>query len=289
MPASRSRLHRPAAILASAAACAAIAPGHAQNGDVRNEAQPDVISHLQIPEAPVLSPAEAHAAFELLPGFRADLVASEPLVEDPVSIAFDELGRLWVVEMRSYMPNADGHGEEVPTSRIQILEDRDGDGAFEHATTFLDGLVMPRAIAPTHGGALLIEPPSLFFCPDEDRDGVADAKIDLGVALGSFENPEHAPNGLVRTIDNRFALSDGSVLIEFDGRAAKAIPCPDHGQWGVAMDDFGRLFYTPNSESLRGDLADAAACSRRPTTLLRRSPSFRTTGIASGSLSRANE
>ena len=264
MPASRSRLHRPAAILASAAACAAIAPGHAQNGDVRNEAQPDVISHLEIPEAPVLSPAEAHAAFELLPGFRADLVASEPLVEDPVSIAFDESGRLWVVEMRSYMPNADGHGEEVPTSRIQILEDRDGDGVFEHATTFLDGLVMPRAIAPTHGGALLIEPPSLFFCPDEDRDGVADAKIDLGVALGSFENPEHAPNGLVRTIDNRFALSDGSVLIEFDGRAAKAIPCPDHGQWGVAMDDFGRLFYTPNSESLRGDLLPKEYGPRNP-------------------------
>ncbi|MGA0174361.1 MAG: DUF7133 domain-containing protein, partial [Phycisphaerales bacterium] len=95
MPASRSRLHRPAAILASAAACAAIAPGHAQNGDVRNEAQPDVISHLEIPEAPVLSPAEAHAAFELLPGFRVDLVAAEPLVEDPVSIAFDESGRRW--------------------------------------------------------------------------------------------------------------------------------------------------------------------------------------------------
>ncbi len=257
-PSARTRL----ASLATCLAAASVAV--AQNGDVKDEAQPDVIAHLEIPEAPVLSPQAALEAFDVLPGFRVDLVAAEPLVEDPVSIVFDEQGRLWVVEMRSYMPDADGHGEEAPTSRIQILEDRDGDGVFEHATTFLDDLVMPRAIAPTNGGALLIEPPSLYFCPDEDRDGVADAKIDLGVELGSFENPEHAPNGLIRTIDNRFALSDGSVLIEFDGRAATAIPVPAHGQWGVAMDDFGRLHYTPNSESLRGDLLPKEYAPRNP-------------------------
>ena len=249
---------------AAAAAVLTTTSSALQQGDRAGEVQPDVIAELAIPEAPVLSPPEALESFEVHPGFRIDLVAAEPLVEDPVSIVFDERGRLWVVEMRSYMPNADGHGEEVPTSRIQILEDRDGDGRFEHATTFLDGLVMPRAIAPTHGGALLIEPPSLYFCPDEDGDGVADSKIDLGVALGSFENPEHAPNGLIRTIDNRFALSDGSVIIEFDGRRATAIPVPSHGQWGVAMDDVGRLFYTPNSESLRGDLLPKEYAARNP-------------------------
>jgi mono/diheme cytochrome c family protein/glucose/arabinose dehydrogenase len=258
------RLPRPNFLGLAATLGACPATAIAQNGDVKDEAQPDLIAHLEIPDAPVLSPEQALEAFDLLPGFRIDLVAAEPLVEDPVSIVFDERGRLWVVEMRSYMPNADGHGEEIPTSRIQILEDRNADGVFEHATTFLDGLVMPRAIAPTHGGALLIEPPSLFFCPDEDRDGVADGKIDLGIDLGSFENPEHAPNGLIRTIDNRFALSDGSVLIEFDGRRATAISTPSHGQWGVAMDDFGRLFYTPNSESLRGDLLPKEYALRNP-------------------------
>lgn len=239
-------------------------PAVAQRGDVAEEPQPDVLRDLVVPPAPVRAPEDALATFEVLPGFRVDLVAAEPLVDSPVAIAFDERGRLWVLEMRSYMPDADGAGEEEPTSRIRILEDRDADGRFDHATTFLDGLIMPRAVAPTHGGALLIEPPSLFFCPDADGDGVAEQKIDLGVDLGAFENPEHGPNGLLRTIDNRFALSDGTALISFDGRAATSIPCPPHGQWGVAMDDVGRLFYTPNSESLRGDLLPKEHALRNP-------------------------
>src|SRR3712207_4048931 len=75
---------------------------------------------------PPLTPEQARAAFRLAPGLRLELVACEPQVESPVALAFDEDGRLWVVEMRDY-PNGPAPGQP-PEGRIRILEDRDADG-----------------------------------------------------------------------------------------------------------------------------------------------------------------
>src|SRR4029077_15141725 len=83
-----------------------------------------------------LSPDEALAAFHLAPDLRIEIVAAEPKVVSPVSIAFDEEGRLWVVEMSDY-PNGPVPGEP-PKSRIKLLEDLDGDGRFETAHIFAD-------------------------------------------------------------------------------------------------------------------------------------------------------
>src|SRR3954453_18648972 len=78
-----------------------------------------------------LSPKEELATFRVPKGFRVELVACEPEVVDPVAMGFDEDGRLFVAEMRGY-PNA-GVATGVSTSgRIKLLEDRDGDGFFEH-------------------------------------------------------------------------------------------------------------------------------------------------------------
>src|SRR5262249_59746341 len=80
------------------------------------------------PRSP-LTPEQARAAFRVAPGLRVELVAAEPQIESPVAIAFDEDGRLWVVEMRDY-PNGPGRGKK-PEGRIRILEDQDGDGFYE--------------------------------------------------------------------------------------------------------------------------------------------------------------
>lgn len=205
------------------------------------------------------------------PGFRVELVAAEPLVEAPVWIQFDEHARMWVVEMVGYMRDAEGAGETEPSGRIAILEDVDGDGAMDRRTTFADGLVMPRAVLPCFGdrlgaGALVIEPPNLLFLKDTNNDGLADVRR---VVLSGFEgeNPEHAPNALTWGLDNWIHLSQHSLELRFSGPPtydAITRPTPAHGQWGLAMDRVGRLFYTPNSEALKMDLVPKHYGSRNP-------------------------
>src|SRR5207247_7848501 len=133
-----------------------------------NEGEPHTprVSKELITPAPPLPPAEALKSFKLQPGLRLELVASEPLVHDPVQIAFDPDGRLWALEMRGYMPNIEGQGELEKVGDVVVLEDTDGDGRMDKRSVFLDGLVMPLALALARDGALVAEPPNLWFCRD---------------------------------------------------------------------------------------------------------------------------
>ncbi|GIK20557.1 MAG: hypothetical protein AMXMBFR77_27380 [Phycisphaerales bacterium] len=256
---------RPIALIA-AAVLAAHPPhaAHAQQGDQPGERQPDLPPDLDVPPAPVLSPEDALAAFAIQPGFRIELAAAEPLIEDPVAAAFDARGRLWVVEMRSYMPDPDGSGERTPVSRIVILEDTDRDGRFDHATTFLDNLVLPRAVLPMRDGALVIAPPRLIFARDTDGDARADEQRTILEGLGGLDNVEHAANGLLPGLDNWVHLSQHHAELRFNGERSISRPTPAHGQWGIAHDDLGRLYYTPNSEALRTDRFPKHYAARNP-------------------------
>ena len=227
---------------------------YAQKGDKGDKNQPLRVPREKIPPAPPLMPEQALKSFKVAPGFRIELVASEPLVEAPVAMAFDLDGRIWAVEMRGYMPNVDGRGETEIPGRVVILEDTDNDGSMDKQTVFLDNLVMPRAITLVHGGALVAEPPKLWFCRDTDGDGKCDEKIEVASNYGDSKSPEHTANGLVLARDNwiyslyhtfRYRYVHGDWIRE---------PDPNRAQWGLAQDDFGRLFYTANSDQLRGDL-----------------------------------
>ena len=101
------------------------------------------------------------------PHCTIELVASEPEVTSPVAIAWDEDGRLYVAEMNDY-PVAPASG------RIRRLEDRDGDGRYEHATIFADGLPFPNGVMPCFGGVLVTAAPDIWFFRDTDGDGRAD-------------------------------------------------------------------------------------------------------------------
>src|SRR5690349_10312193 len=91
--------------------CVVFSPLLAQQGDRPGEVQAPPPAHIAVPPAPALSPAEEARTFKIAPGFRLELIAAEPLVFEPVSLAFGADGRLWVVEMRGFMPNIDGKGE----------------------------------------------------------------------------------------------------------------------------------------------------------------------------------
>lgn len=204
--------------------------------------------------APVLAPGDALASMQVVPGVRVTLAASEPMVASPVAAAFDEDGRLWVVEMTTYMRDLDGVGEQEKRNRLVVLRDTDGDGDFDESRVFLDDLALPRGVAPCYGGALVIEPPHLVFCKDTNGDGRADMRMELLDGFTGLDNPEHAANSLVYGVDNWYHLSQHNVEFRFDGKTVVTRPTPAHGQWGMTQDAWGRTYTTPNSDPLLLDL-----------------------------------
>ena len=212
--------------------------------------------------APVLAPAEALGTFRLEEGFSIELVASEPLIQDPVAIDFDEKGRIWVVEMQSYMPNVYGEGEEQPMSRIVILEDEDKDGQMDRSKVFMDKLILPRTIAVTHGGIIYAEPPNLWFVENiGDKPGKR-VLIDSAYATGG--NVEHQPNGMMRALDNWYYNAKSKNRYKYDAGQWIKEETEFRGQWGITQDNYGRLFYNTNSNQLRGDLVPPNTMVRNP-------------------------
>jgi len=232
----------------------------------KGNAGPDQVEiKFNLPPPKPLSPEEALKTFKLPPGFRIELVASEPMIESPVAISFDDQGRLFVVEMRSYMRDLEGTTEKEPTSRISLLTDVDGDGRMDKATTFLDKLVMPRGVMAVNGGALVAEPPNLFFCRDSKGTGVADVKTLVAADFGTFGGqPEHMANTPTWTMDNRIYAANYGTSFKLTNGGWQKGPGLGRGQWGLSQDDTGRLFYNYNSDLLRADLLPAAAYARNP-------------------------
>jgi len=141
-------------------------------------------------ESPVLTPAQTMASYKLPPGYKLQLVAAEPLVQDPVAVDFDADGRMWVVEMRGFMPNLAGTGELRPVGRIVVLEDTNDDGRMDKSTVFLDDLGFPTGVAPWRNGILVTCAPDILYAEDTDGDGKADKRETWyhGFTQG---NPQH--------------------------------------------------------------------------------------------------
>src|SRR5205085_4641620 len=128
-------------------------------------------------------PREELATFQVPKGFRIELVACEPQVVDPVALAWDEDGRLFVAEMRGY-PNAGVATGRIHSGKIKRLEDRDGDGFYEHSTTFAEGLRFPTSVMPWKGGLLAAVAPDIIYFEDLDGDGRADRQRSLYTGFG---------------------------------------------------------------------------------------------------------
>src|SRR5678816_1530318 len=120
-----------------------------------------------------LTPDEALKALQLPPGFKATLFAAEPAVQQPIAMAWDERGRLWVAECYTYAESAKGFDKEQK-DRIIILEDTDGDGKHDKRTVFWDKGDKLTSIEIGFGGVWALCAPNLLFIPDKNRDDVPD-------------------------------------------------------------------------------------------------------------------
>jgi len=119
-----------------------------------------------------LSPDEAVASWKLPPGFQATLFAAEPEITQPMAFTFDDRGRVWVVECKSYPTwREDGTGND----RVTILEDTNGDGRHDKRTVFFDKGANLSGIEWGFGGVWLTAVPNLIFIPDRDGDDRPDA------------------------------------------------------------------------------------------------------------------
>jgi putative membrane-bound dehydrogenase-like protein len=215
-----------------------------------------------------LSPQEALKAFRVAPGLRVELVAAEPEIESPVAMAFDENGKLWVVEMRDY-PNGPPKGQP-PEGRIRILEDRDGDGRYETSTVFTDHLLFANGLLPWKGGVLVTAAPHIVYLRDTDGDGKADKREVLYEGFAA-ENPQlrvshptlgldgwvYVANGLrggqVVRSDQSGAkpITLGTMDFRFDLIHDRAEAVSGMGQYGNTFDDWGRRFVCDNRHHLR--------------------------------------
>jgi hypothetical protein len=210
----------------------------------------------KVPEIqPAFKPEDAIKTIYMAPGYRLDLVASEPLVKDPILMEFDADGRMWVMEMPGFAVDETMRDSRDPVNQLVILEDTNNDGVMDKRTVFLDKLVLPRAFKVLDKGAALVgEPPNLWLARDTNGDGKADAKELLRNDYGTGGNIEHDANGLFWGMDNTIYNSEFTYHVRLKNGNFERVAGLNRGQWGVTQDDAGRIYRDVNTDALFVDI-----------------------------------
>jgi len=216
-------------------------------------------------QSPV-SPDQTLKHFQLHPDCRIELVAAEPDVIDPVAIAFDADGRLWVVEMSDY-PNGPGEGQPGK-SRIRVLTDDDGDGRYENPVTFADELLFANGLLHWKDGLLVTADGNVLYLEDTDGDGKADVR-ETWFSGFKRDNPQLRANHPTLGLDNHVYIAsglrggdviarrpewaEGAKPVSLSGRDFRFDPLTGEyeavtgvGQFGLTFDDWGNRFVCSN-------------------------------------------
>ena len=126
------------------------------------------------PDSPFSASAEqALSTFQIEPGFKIELIASEPLISDPVDMMIDEYGRMYVVEMEGMPLNKSGKG------KIKLLTDTDGDGKMDKSVVFADSLMLSAGVMRWKKGIIVTDPPNIYYMEDTNEDGKADIRTTM--------------------------------------------------------------------------------------------------------------
>jgi putative membrane-bound dehydrogenase-like protein len=227
------------------------------------------------------SPQEAVARMKVPDGFQVKLVASEPAIRQPVTMSFDDRGRLWVIQYLQYPTPAglkvvevdkylrtkyDRIPEPPPrgpkgADRITILEDPDGNGHYRKAKDFVTGLNLASGMAIGHGGVFVVQPPYLLFYPDRNGDDVPDGDPEVLLTGFGMEDAHAFPNSLQWGPDGWLYGAQGSTVtakirgIEFQQGIWRYHPITKEFElfaegggntWGVDFDRHGNLIAGTN-------------------------------------------
>ncbi|HEY2156454.1 MAG TPA: PVC-type heme-binding CxxCH protein, partial [Isosphaeraceae bacterium] len=205
-------------------------------------------------------------------------IATEPLVTDPVAMAYDAEGRAYVVEMRGYP-----YPENQPSGNVTLLTDKNHDGVFDARAIFVDGLSWPTSVVPYDNGVFIAVAPDILYAKDTDGDGVADIKRRVFTGFGT-QNVQGLLNGLIWGTDGWIYGSSGSNGGEIRNltRPEAAVdtlrgrdfrfkpdtlafePISGGGQFGHCFDDWGHRFVCNNSNHIRQVVLPADAVDRNP-------------------------
>ena len=229
-------------------------------------------------KAPTVNSASANpGAMQIRAGFHLQIVATDPFVINPVALAFDAAGRLFVAEQA--VENGPG--------RIKLLEDADGDGYFDEARIFADNLPSPTALICYGGGLFVASGTQIVFLPDENRDGIADLTREIfggfetnnanGVAGGGInnftwglDNRIHAASAGVGGDIACLAIPTGQRLavtghdFAFDPRTLEMILEPGGNSRGVTFDSAGRRFLCTATRPAQFSVCDPDRASQNP-------------------------
>ena len=208
------------------------------------------------PKPPVLprEPSDERQRFILPAGYRLEPVLTDPVIREPVAIAFDGDGRMYVAEMRSYMLDADATNEFTAISRISRHEDRDGDGVYETHTVFVDSLVAPRFVMPLGKDAVLTKETNgdqVWRYTDTDGDGRADKKELFTTNFGRSANLEHQEGSLFWAMDNWMYSTVNPFRVRWMPNGVIREPTGFNGaQWGATQDDDGKTWFQGGASGL---------------------------------------
>lgn len=231
---------------------------------------------------PPLSPAAAVEQFKIADGLEIGLVVAEPQISQPLSISFDDFGRMWVLQYRQF-PNPNGlkpvqvdnwlrtKYDKLPepppkgpkgNDRISIYEDTDGDGRADVVKHFLSDLNLASGMALGYGGVFVVQSPYLLFYADRDQDDVPDGDPEVLLTGFGMEDAHAFANSLTWGPDGWLYGAQGSTAtasirgIGFQQGVwryhprTKAFELFAEGggnTWGIDFDRYGNLFAGGNT------------------------------------------
>ena len=239
-------------------------------GDRKGHVMKEVVPKDIIPPAPILTTEQALESFAIHSDFELEVVADSPIVYDPVFAIYDAKGRIWALEMTTYMQDTKATNEMTHDSQIVVLSDTNNDGTMDKRQVVIGEIILPRALAFVDKGIIWADNSSMYFSEiAENEDTIKVVKTELvDKTYAEKGNIEHKPNGLLYSLDNWYYSAKADMryrpypLNASLPKGAKEVYRNQYwkmarsktefrGQWGIAQDDYGRHYFLHNSTPLQ--------------------------------------